>query len=295
MPKKTPPLLIVHATLVLVSLIYGVNYIFLKQLIPAFLSPVALLLIRSAGACAFLWILVTILRIKEPIKEKKHFLPLFLCGVFGASMNQLLFFSGIAKTSALNTSLLVIAIPLFVLIISLLSKQEKATWLKVVGLLLGMLGAALIIITSSSAENEGDLIGDLYVLINCVLFAGYLILVKPLMKHYHALTVAKWVFLFGTLVSFPICINQFTAVEWSSFTPKAFLIIAFLVLVVTSAGYILNIWAMKFVDATRVSFYIYLQPFFTAITAYLVFGEYFTLEQVAYSALIFVGVYLVNK
>ena len=70
--------------------------------------------------------------------------------------------------------------------------------------------------------------------------------------------------------------------------------IAFIVLFVTFIAYLLNTWALKYVDSSVVGIYIYLQPVFTTVMALMVAKDVLTLPKVLFSLLIFAGVYLVS-
>jgi len=294
--KKPAPLL-VHGALILVSLIYGLNYISLKTITPTPIVPTALLVVRSNGAFLFIWLLCELTGIRQKVVHWKHWLQLVLCGICGASANQLLFFSGISRTSAFNASLIVISIPIFVFLIAYLQKQEKLSWQKLLGICLGMLGAVLIIVQSAQKSNAADdSMGDILIILNCILFAIYLNIVKPLTKHYPPLFIAKWMFLFGGIISLPFGWHDVVATPWHSMSTAQYAVLFSLVVIVTSAGYVVNTWALKFANATSVSFYIYLQPFFTGIgSAIFLQHNDFGWQKILSVVLIFVGVYFVNK
>jgi drug/metabolite transporter (DMT)-like permease len=71
-------------------------------------------------------------------------------------------------------------------------------------------------------------------------------------------------------------------------------IIIYIVIGVTFGVYLLNAWALSFVDATVVSVYIYLQPILTSMIAITMKQDELSLNKVLLALLIFLGVYLVN-
>lgn len=214
----------------------------------------------------------------------------------GASINQLLFFKGLASTSSLNAALIVVTIPVFVFLISLFLKKEKIEIKKIIGLVIGLLGSSMIILNSSTNQNQVDSSsGDFYVVANSILFASYFIIVKPLSHNYPALFIAFWMFFFGSIISFPISLNAIVAINWSLMNPKAYIILFSLIVIVTAAGYIVNTWALKYANATNVSFYIFTQPFFTAICALIFLKKEISYIKIICAGFIFLGVYLVNK
>ena len=47
------------------------------------------------------------------------------------------------------------------------------------------------------------IIGDILILINCIAWSIYMVMVKPMMMKYKTVTVVKWVFLFGSIYVLP--------------------------------------------------------------------------------------------
>ena len=225
---------------------------------PQYIKPFGFILIRVALTTTLFFILHRFW-IKEKV-EKKDFLLLAACGLFGVVINQELFFLGLSITNPINASLIMIMTPLLVFIISFFMARESVTWQKILGLILGSAGALIILGGKGFSFNSHTVWGDFFVLINATSYAIYLVMVRPLMKKYHPLTVIKWVFFFGLIPVFFFGVKQFGQIEWSGFTPKIWLCVAFVVICVTFFAYLLNILALREVHSSVVGAYIYLQP-----------------------------------
>ena len=123
------------------------------------------------------------------------------------------------------------------------------------------MSGALVILAGRGFNFSGEtILGDLFILINATSYAIYLVIVRPLMKKYHPLTVIKWVFFFGL---FPVVIfglNQFHQIEWGSFGIQTWLATAFVIICTTFLAYLLNMLALREVHSSVVGAYIYLQP-----------------------------------
>ena len=187
---------------------------------------------------------------------------LWLCGLTGVTINQLLFFNGLAATSPVHASIIMTINPVLVLLISAAVLGTAITTRKVVGIALGAAGAITLLLNSggSGLESHASWQGDLMVLLNAASYGVYLVAVKPLMAKYRPLTVISWVFLFGGLMAFPVGASQAAAIEWSTFSTQDWLSVGFVVLFTTFLVYLLNIYALGKVQPTVVSIYIYLQP-----------------------------------
>lgn len=221
---------------------------------------------------------------------------LALCGFLGVSANQLLFFSGLNLTTPINASLIQTLIPVMVLLIAGFMVNEKITWKKTLGVIIGIFGAGFLITNKGKVDfgNE-QFTGDLMIILNSAFYALYLVLAKPLMQKYSAPTVIKWVFLFGMIVVVPFTWKDFFAVDWENLPAAAWLAIIYVVVFTTFLAYLLNTWALKYVETSVVGIYSYLQPLFATTIAVYLGQDTFTLEKALYSFLIFIGVYLVTR
>lgn len=218
-----------------------------------------------------------------------------MCALFGVGINMLFFFKGMSLTSAINGSIIMTLTPIAVLIISLIILKERITYLKITGLILGLIGALLIIYQPDLSLTQGDWRGDILIVLNALSYGTYLVLVKPLLTRYSPLTIAKWVFLIGFFIVFPVGWGEFRAIEWSAIPVPAFWAMGYVVIGVTVMVYLINIWAMKKVNPSTVGAYIYVQPVFATLIASIFYDEILTLKHLLAASLVFFGVWLVTK
>lgn len=291
-----------HLSLFIVNAIYGANTLIAKGVMPKYLSPNAFIAIRVAGATLLFWLLTIFVKTEKI--ETKDWFRLMACGLFGVTINQLCFFNGLSLSSAFNTGVIMTLNPIIVAILAYFILKETLNWIKMLGVILGAVGATLL--TVKGAEiGDSSVLGDLLLLINALSYAVYLVLVKPLMLKYSALTVTKWVFTFGMvyIYLFPPVIPDLLAVDFSNLPTEVWLKITFVIFAVTFLTYLLTMYAMESVSATVTSTYIYFQPIMVVIFTYLFvwlnwaddFTKSITAERLIYMLLIFVGVYLVTR
>lgn len=284
----------VHLALFLVAIIYASNYVVAKLVMPAYVLPFAFIIFRVVGATLLFWILHA-LTLREKVQKKSDYFRFAYCALFGVVINQLLFFKGLSLTSPINASIILTISPIVVLIAAAIILKEKITGLKVLGIILGAIGAVSIIILSNTSQvATGNAWGDTLVLINACSYSIYLVLVKPLMLRYKALTVVKWVFFFACFTVIPFGWSEMQLIDWQNLPLFAIGIIAFVIVAVTFGVYLLNAFALQYVNASIVGFYIYLQPVLTSLIAVSFGQDSLTWEKIAFSMLIFAGVYLVN-
>lgn len=284
-----------HLALFSVALIYGANYTIAKFVLDdGYIKPLGFILLRIVTGM-ILFIIIHQVFIKEKIKRKD--IPLLvLCGLFGAAINQMFFFMGLEKTTPINASLIMTTTPIMVLLIGSVMLKEKITSRKVLGVLIGACGAVILILYGQKLNfNRNGMLGDFMVMINAISYAIYLVLVKYLMKKYHPITVVKWVFVFGAIFAFPFGIGQLSEIEWASFTSWVWIAVAYVLIFTTFFAYLLNAFALKTVQASTASTYIYLQPLLATMIAVLVASDHLAPLKVISGILIFIGVYLVSS
>ncbi|MCH2229316.1 MAG: DMT family transporter [Crocinitomicaceae bacterium] len=295
-------LLRAHVALFLVNALYGASHIIAKGVMPDFLSPNVFIMFRALGATILFW-MVKMFRPKEKVERKDLFL-LAVCGVFGVAMNQLFFFHGLNLSSAINSGIIMTVNPILVVILSFLILKESVTWRKSVGIALGATGAILLTLTAGTGSGD-SILGDLFLFINAVSYAVYLVIAKPLMNKYSPLTMITYVFTFGLvfILLFPPTLTDFSETDFSILTQDVIIKIVYVVVGVTFFTYLLTMYGLKYLSPSVSSAYIYLQPVLVMFFAFTLsavgivddYTDTITLEKVIYMLIIFLGVYITSS
>ncbi len=289
-----------HFALLGANIIYGVNYIIAKGIMPDKIGPSAFVFIRVFCGTLLFWAIK--LFIKENV-ERKDIFRLALCGFFGAAANQLLFFHGINLTSPIDASIIMTTIPVIVLIYSYFLLKEKITSRKLLGISIGSIGAIALIMHGNNSGGTSSLLGNFLVVLNAATYSLYLVIVKPLMKKYHAITVISWVFLFGFIFVFPFGISDLISTDFAAFSLNTYLVIGFVVIFTTFFAYLFNVYALNYVSPSVNSSYIYLQPaisfIMVSIYAYVLMDNTYIQDinavKILCCLLVIIGVYLLSK
>lgn len=282
------------AALFFVNLLYGVNYVVAKDLMPDVIGPSGFILLRVAGANLLFWPVWLIKRERVAWTDAKR---LVLCGVTGVAVNQLMFFHGLMRTSAVHASIIMVATPILVLVLSGLLIGERITRSKALGVSLGAVGALALIFLGDHRSAGTSVLGDFFILINASSYAVFLVMVKPLMSKYSAATVMAWCFLIGSVLVLPVGLGEFTEVHWRSLDGPEVAGLLFVVVMVTFVAYLLNTWALRVVQPSVAGTFIYLQPVLALATAYVLAKATTALGwlQLVSALCIFAGVWLVGR
>ncbi|WP_194766664.1 DMT family transporter [Tamlana sp. I1] len=290
-----------HLALFGAHVIYAANHFIAKGIMPEKLDPRPFVLFRVLGAGILFWCIK--LFIKEKV-EKKDFFRLVLCGLFGASCNQLFFFEGLSITSPIDTSIIMTSSPTVVFILSMIFLKEKTTTNKLIGLSIGAIGAIGLVWYGQIAEGTSSFLGNLFVFLNVVCFSLYQVIVKPLMKKYHFITIISWVFLFGLLFMLPVGLNDAVFnTDYSLFTTNTFLVIGYVIVFTTFLTFLFNIYALRQVSPSVAGSYTYIQPAVSfAIVLMLAhffnndtYTEDINIVKIISCLFVIIGVYLISK
>lgn len=283
----------VHLSLWLVTLIYAATFSIAKQVMPMYIKPFGFILIRVIVATIGLIVFHRIF-IKEKIHDKRDYIKLFVCAVFGVAANMLLFFKGLSITTPINAAVLMMYTPIFVVLFAAIWLKEKVTIQKVVGVLLATFGAVLLIGGRNFNFSSTGVWGDIMVALNAIIYAFFLVYAKSLIQKYHPLTVTLYTFLFGLFIVIPFGFNEFSEIDFIAFPKIIWVYILFITVGSTFVTYVLSSYALKHASSSLVGTYIYLQPVLATLIA-IVFGtDLLTLEKLIFICIIFVGVYFAS-
>ncbi len=283
----------VHIALWIVTIIYGATFSIAKQVMPLYIKPFAFILLRVSVASVLL-ILFHKSFIKEKITDKKDYLKLLVCAIFGVAANMMLFFKGLSITTPINASVLMMNTPIFVIVISMIWHKEKLSFQKLMGVLLASLGAIMLVGGRKFQFDSERVLGDIMVAANAIIYAFYLVYAKQLIHKYHPLTVTLYSFLFGTLLVLPFGAAEFSQIQWLTFTPKIWLFVGFITIGSTFLTYVLNAYALRHASSSLVGSYIYLQPVCATLIAITFATDELNFEKLIFMVIVFVGVYLAS-
>ncbi|GAL62848.1 DMT family transporter [Algibacter lectus] len=290
-----------HFALFGANVIYGLNYIIAKGIMPHKISPTAFVFIRLACCVVLFWAL-KFMFVKEKV-ERKDLLRLALCGLLGAAANMLFFFHGINITSPVDASIIMTATPVLVFIFSFFILKERMTKNKFIGTVIAGIAAIFLIAYGNKSEGTSSLLGNFLVFCNAASYGLYLVLAKTLMRKYNALTVICWMFLFGLLLVTPFSIQPIMDTNFAGFTTNTYLVIGFVVLFTTFTTYLLNLYALNHVMPSVTSSYIYLQPVISfamvSIYAFILMKEEYAQDinivKILSCVMVVIGVYIISK
>lgn len=282
-----------HVAVLSANLLYGVNYVIAKEIMPTYMSASGLTFVRVCFSTVLLWL--TGLFFATAHIERKDMWRVALAGILGVGLNQYLFMAGLSLSSPIDAAIIMTTNPIMVLFISFIVLHEILTPIKILGVLIGASGAVLLVLfNSQNVSISGNASGNLLLLLNSVAYAFYLVLVKPIMVKYPSITAIKWIFLWGAVFYIPFGFHGFTQIDFAHLPASIIWSVVFVVIGTTYFTYLLNLVAMKTLKPSTVSIYIYSQPIIAGLTAAIMGVDRLTWIKVVSAALVFSGVYMVS-
>ncbi len=285
-----------HLALLFTNLFFAINLSAVKHFTNTGLAkPFGINVVRVGASVILFWLLFLLKPVNIKI-ERQDIKRFILCAVTGIAINQLLFLKGLSLTYSIHASLLMLTTPILIVFIAAWLLKERLSLIKIIGLALGIGGAAVLILGKESSGNGNEVLwGDILIMINAVSYTFYFILVKPLMQKYNPVVVIRWVFTFGFFLVLPFGWSEFNEIQWHTFNTVDITTMILIVFAGTFLAYLFNVYGIKILGASVAGFYIYTQPVFAALIAKLVLNEDLTAYKIMAAVLIFTGVYLANK
>jgi drug/metabolite transporter (DMT)-like permease len=282
-----------HIALIAVQVMFA-TWPVLGKIVLRSIPSVALVGFRVFGAAIALTVIGLVTR-KLGAIERSDWLLLIVSSLLGVVVNQWLFVKGLSLTTAVNATLIGTTIPIFTLLVSILLGQDRASWRRILGILLAAAGVIYLIGPERAEFSRHSGLGDLLIVTNSLCYGTYIAISKRLVGRYNALTVITWIFIVGAVPAVPVGTISLSRVSLGAVPVSVWLFVIYIVLIATVVCYYLNSWALARVPPSTVAVYIYLQPLIAFTLAPLLLGEVVSSRVVVASALVFAGVAVVTS
>ena len=271
-PPPAAPSWRVHTALLLAQLSFGGFHVVAKAVLSS-LSPLALAGLRIAFATPLLVVLAW--RHDHCVPERRDWPRLALLGGLGIFANQVFFITGLQHTTATNAAILMPSMPVFAAAAAALLGIERIGSRRLGGILLSVAGALVMVNPLRFSTDRGSALGNLLILINCLCYAVFLVLQRPLLRRIPWRTLIAAAFVFGGAAVLVVSLPALLKLDYAAVPGAAWWGVAYIVLLATVFAYAVNTWGIRRSSPALVAAYSTLQPLVTAALAAAFLGERF--------------------
>lgn len=283
-----------HLALFFAGGIWGLMAPVGKLAMDAGITSLSLASMRMIGAAVCFWIASYFAPCEKV--SKRDMMLLFFAGMISIVFNQGVFIYGLSLTSPIDATIITTSLPIVTMILAALFLKEPVTAKKIIGVLMGAMGALILIMGhQGQTGGSGSFWGNVMCFTAQVSFACYLTIFKNLISRYHIFTLMKWMFAYAAICFIPISYRDLSELFSLSFPVSVWLQVGYVVFFGTFMAYLLMLYGQKTLRPTIVSMYNYVQPIVGACVSVLIGIGKFGWMEAAASILIFVGVYVVTQ
>jgi drug/metabolite transporter (DMT)-like permease len=284
-----------YLLLTLTALCWGANAVF-GRLAVGEVSPMALVSLRWLGALGLLVVFAHAQVRRDWPVIRKRLLFTSAMGAVGFTAFNALFYMAAHSTTAVNIGIIQGSIPMFVLIGAFAAYRTRVGGLQVGGVLVTMLGVAIVASGGEPARLATFALnfGDVLMIGACLLYAGYTV---GLSRRPPVSPLALFTAMAGAafVTSLPLALAEAMLGDFQWPTPAGWLILPLVTLFPSFLAQIFFIQGVSLIGPSRAGVFVNLVPVFASILALLVLEEPFELFHAAALCLVLGGIWLSER
>ncbi|MDY2829270.1 MAG: EamA family transporter [Sodaliphilus sp.] len=284
-----------HAAVLTANVIFGLGVPVTKLLLDHWVTPMGYMASRSLFAAIIFWV-ISIFMPKEKV-ARKDLVVILLGGLLGFVVSQTLTAECLKFTTPVYYSIIATLCPIATMLMAALFLGEKINGLKTVGVVLGIVGALIMVFANQTlSSGSNDLLGISFGFLSLATWVAYLLITRKVSQKYSAVTQMKWVFLISAVVTVPIAWGGLddNALYTAAWGWDGVAEMAFIVVFATVLGYFAIPFAMRYLSATTVSVYTNLQPVVASVVAFAIAQDTLTWDKPVAGVLVLLSAYIVT-
>lgn len=297
-PKTSRPISthhLMHLAMLIAVSFWAANMVAIKEALFGF-SPLALALVRATAVALTFGIIFLFLRDRSLLRfTRRQWLHFAVIAFLGITLNQVLIIEGVAHTNVPHAALIIAVEPVMVLVLSAMMRLEVLTTLKFAGMAISFFGVVLLTYGKAIHGGPDYWLGDAILLAEVVVFAYYTILLKEVVDQYDVITLNTVIFGLGALLMIPFGARALLHQHWSHIPLRSFLGLAFMTFFSAVLGYLLFVYALKGLTASRVAAFNYFEPILATGLGIWLLHDRVSIWGFLGGGLILLGVYFTER
>ena len=281
-----------HVLALVVIVMWGVSFVNTKVLLDYSLTPTEIFIYRSVFA--YLGLLAWS-HFKVKVYNWRDEALMALLGLLGGTCYFIFENTALKLTLVTDVAILVSLNSLFTtLLAAIFLKEERFTWVKLVGSIIAFGGVALLTFTDGFVWGDG-LLGDILAILAAAVWAVYSIILKRLNKRCSILDITRKTFFYGVLFALPLFAWSGDMHLSSLTVPVVAANLLFLSLFCSMLAFFIWGEVTVHLGAILTANYLYLSPVISVIAAWLFYNETIGAVGLLGCLLVLVGIILVER
>jgi drug/metabolite transporter (DMT)-like permease len=269
-------------------LLWALNVTVTRYVVTHGFRPLAYATIRYFAATALFWALTW--RRERSFRIARDDVRLVVLGGVLIFLNQLCFVISVHETSASTVALILGALPIFTGLIASLFGIERLSGRFWVAAAVAFAGVGFV--AAGSGGFSGNVGGDVLALGTTVSWAGYSVVVAPLMRRYSPFLISSLILGIGWLPLALVSTPQLAEQQYAGFDWKVWLGLAYAIVGPLFLTNILWFTAIDRVGPSRANLFTNLQPFFAVLFALVLLSEHLNRWEIVGAVAIAAGILL---
>lgn len=285
----------IYILLTLTAVLWGGNSVTAKYTVGE-LSPIIIVFIRFAGVSIILLTMTFWFEGRKSLPSWRQIPSITALGLTGILTNNVLYFTGVKYSTAVNASLIGAANPVITAAFTAVFLNEHLNRQQLLGITVSFTGVGIVITKGSwtVASSLSFNFGDVLLLLASVSWTLYSVLGRKVMKDLSPLASTAWASLIGSLFLFVMAFEEgfngkiaLSLYGWES-----------MIYMIIGSGVLAFYWwnqGVLVIGPNRASIFTNIIPLAGMVFAALLLNETISVSQIAGAGLIIAGVLLTTQ
>lgn len=269
-------------------IVWSTSFVATKLAYTSF-PPITLGMLRFALASLLLGAIVLIKGSLQRL-DKGDRKTIVLSGFLGITLYFIMENTGIHLTTASNSALIIASYPAITALLEWVIYRTLVSRLQATGIALAIIGIVILAGAQSGQGGPHQFWGNLTLIGAGFAWAFYNFTTRKIVNKYSGMTIAFYQSVAGTVLFLPAVL--FEAADWRMPTPMATMMLLYLAVFCSVAGYLMYNHSLRRLAATTLVSLMNLVPVLGVAFAAVILHETITLRQIIGGAIVIGGVFL---
>ena len=226
--------------------------------------------------------------------DRRDYRNLIILSLISVTLLVPLLFFGLKLTPSINAPIIFSIGPIILIIASIIFLKERPKSKVIIGTAISLFGICTIILRPLlDSGNLGSIVGNLILFIVTIFSVIQVLLLKKLTERNNPLTITFWTFLIGSIPLIPLVLIESRSFNiLTDITMQGFIGLIYGIYFASILAHSLFAYGTKYIHASEVGIFNYVDPLATIAVAVPLLGEQVTFAYISGTAFVFIGIYI---